>query len=130
MPRPLSMALDKLKQYILKNAGKETPYQMSVYTGVSAGTIIRHAYKLGISLELSSRKDQRQKTLEYILQYHETKTASEIADMLGVPRATVYYRGWKMGITFKKELQPIAAEPTTCTQQRFFNVKSRSNWLV
>lgn len=130
MPRPLSMASDDLKQYILKNAGKETPYQMSVYTGVSAGTIIRHAYKLGVSLELVCRKEQREKIKEYVIQFHETKTASEIADMLGVPRATVYYRGWKMGLTFKKELTPISAEPVASTQQRFFNVKSRSNWLV
>lgn len=130
MPRPLSMASEDLKQYIKKNAGKETPYQMSVYTGVSAGTIIRYAYKLGISLELSDRKHQREILGKYILQYHELKTASEIADMLGVPRATVYYRGWKMGVTFKKELQPVSAELVVSTQQRFFNVKSRSNWLV
>src|SRR5690242_19667756 len=101
MGRPLSIPPDELKAYIRKWAGKKSIYEMSKEIGVNYNTIAGYAYEMNISIAVNERKERASMIVRAIKEYHLTHTAREIAAMIDVPRTTVLYRAWRMGITIK-----------------------------
>lgn len=131
MARKLSMEPDQLRNYIFQNVGKKTVYEMHLETDINANTIRDYAYDMGLSIEVEEKKNRRERLTEAIVLNHETKTAAEIAKEVGCPRATVYYRAWKMGINLRAEDNPVPSVINVkVSRQKFFNERLRENWLI
>jgi hypothetical protein len=128
MPKPLSMAPDELRNYILQNAGKKSVHAMHKEIGVNTLTIIKYASEMQVSIAMDEKIARQEKLKETIRELQYTHTARQIGAMLNVPKATVAYRAWVMGIKLKRE--DHNTEPVVQTHSRFFNPHAMENWLI
>lgn len=119
-----------VRKYIRKWAGKKTPIEMAIDLKVSKSCVVSHANAMKRSLVLKEIIEENKKIDKLINEYGATKTVREMCLIGNVKPYQVRSRGYKRGIVFKKEKEPVKPKLEVQNKRHLFNETKHENWLI